>query len=131
MVTQVLNLTRSGLSDYVVQRATAVILTVYTVWVMGFFLLTPEMSYQILVGFFFQCTYADSQHARGSVYRCPCLDRHVDHRHRLSAGSARWQLLHGYSFCVPSRVLAGAIYLSGLGIPSGLAILGSFNVSNS
>ena len=42
MVTQVLNLTRSGLSDYVVQRATAVILTVYTVWVMGFFLLTPE-----------------------------------------------------------------------------------------
>lgn len=52
MVTQVLNLTRSGLSDYVVQRATAVILTVYTVWVMGFFLLTPEMTYAILVGFF-------------------------------------------------------------------------------
>jgi len=37
MVTQVLNLTRSGLSDYVVQRATAVILTVYTVWVWGSF----------------------------------------------------------------------------------------------
>jgi len=52
MVTQVLNLTRSGLSDYVVQRATAVILTVYTVWVMGFFLLTPEMTYPILVSFF-------------------------------------------------------------------------------
>ncbi len=52
MVTQVLNLTRSGLSDYVVQRATAVILTVYTVWVMGFFLLTPEVTYPILVGFF-------------------------------------------------------------------------------
>ena len=52
MVTQVLNLTRSGLSDYVVQRATAVILTIYTVWVLGFFLLTPEMTYTILVGFF-------------------------------------------------------------------------------
>ena len=51
MVTQVLNLTRSGLSDYVVQRATAVILTVYTVWVMGFFLLTPEMTYPIWLAF--------------------------------------------------------------------------------
>ena len=52
MVTQVLNLTRSGLSDYVVQRATAFILTIYTVWVLGFFLLTPEITYTILVGFF-------------------------------------------------------------------------------
>ena len=41
MVTQVLNLTRSGLSDYVVQRATAVILTIYTVWVLGFFSSAP------------------------------------------------------------------------------------------
>ena len=36
-VTSVTSLTRSGLSDFVVQRATAMILTVYSAWVLGFF----------------------------------------------------------------------------------------------
>ena len=51
-VTSVTSLTRSGLSDFVVQRATAMILTVYTAWVLGFFLLTPEIDHAGLVAFF-------------------------------------------------------------------------------
>ncbi|NCF32638.1 MAG: succinate dehydrogenase, hydrophobic membrane anchor protein, partial [Proteobacteria bacterium] len=51
-VTSVTSLTRSGLSDFVVQRATAMILTVYTAWVLGFFLLTPQVDHASLVAFF-------------------------------------------------------------------------------
>jgi succinate dehydrogenase / fumarate reductase membrane anchor subunit len=52
MVTQVLSLTRSGLSDFVVQRATAMFLTVYSVYVMGFFILTPTIDFTVLSEFF-------------------------------------------------------------------------------
>lgn len=51
-VTNVTSLTRSGLSDFVIQRVTAVILVVYTALVLWFFLSTPLMSYAALVGFF-------------------------------------------------------------------------------
>lgn len=51
-VTNVTSLTRSGLSDFVIQRVTAVILVFYTAWVLAFFLTTPQMSYDALVGFF-------------------------------------------------------------------------------
>ena len=89
MVTQVLNLTRSGLSDYVVQRATAVILTIYTVWVLGFFLLTPEMTYTILVGFFSSAPMQIASTLAVLVYRRSCLDWHVDNWYRLSTRSSR------------------------------------------
>ena len=51
MVTQVLSLTRSGLSDFVVQRVTAVILTLYTFVVVGFFILN-DVNHVSLVAFF-------------------------------------------------------------------------------
>jgi len=51
-VSQVMALSNSGLSDWVVQRATAVILTAYFTWVMAFFLLTPSIDYAVLTGFF-------------------------------------------------------------------------------
>ncbi|MEJ2088154.1 MAG: succinate dehydrogenase, hydrophobic membrane anchor protein [Gammaproteobacteria bacterium] len=52
MVTNVTSLTRSGLSDFVVQRVTAVVLTLYTLCVVGFFLVNPGMTYERLVGYF-------------------------------------------------------------------------------
>jgi succinate dehydrogenase / fumarate reductase membrane anchor subunit len=45
MVTSVTNLGRSGLYDWLVQRATAVILLVYVLCVTGFLLSNPDMSY--------------------------------------------------------------------------------------
>lgn len=51
MVTQVLSLSRSGLSDFVVQRVTAVILAAYTFCVVGFFL-SGDVSHTRLVSFF-------------------------------------------------------------------------------
>ena len=51
-VSQVMALSNSGLSDWVVQRATAVILTAYFTWVMAFFLFTPGIDFASLTVFF-------------------------------------------------------------------------------
>ena len=51
MVTQVTSLTRSGLSDFVIQRVTAVILALYTLCVLGFFLVTPGVSHGQLIAY--------------------------------------------------------------------------------
>jgi len=46
MVTQVTSLSRNGMSDWVVQRVTAVILSVYTVVLVGFVALNPDLQFQ-------------------------------------------------------------------------------------
>ena len=51
-VTNVTSLTRSGLADFVIQRVTAVILTLYTGCVLGFFLVTAEVDHAALVEYF-------------------------------------------------------------------------------
>ena len=45
MVTNVTNLGRSGLGDWLIQRFSAVILAAYTLYILGSFLVHPEMDY--------------------------------------------------------------------------------------
>ncbi len=45
MVTSVTSFGRNGLSDWLVQRVSAVILAAYTVFLMGWMILTPELDY--------------------------------------------------------------------------------------
>jgi succinate dehydrogenase / fumarate reductase membrane anchor subunit len=52
MVTSISSLTGNGLADFVVQRVTAVVLTVYALCVVGFFLAHPGMDYATLHGYF-------------------------------------------------------------------------------
>ena len=52
MVTNVTSFSRSGLSDFVIQRITAVILALYTICIVGYFLVTPEITHMGLVEFF-------------------------------------------------------------------------------
>ena len=52
MVTQVTSFGRSGLSDFVVQRVSAVIIGLYALCVMGFFVANPNVSYEALAAFF-------------------------------------------------------------------------------
>ena len=52
MVKNVTSLSRSGLSDFVLQRVSAAVMALYTLCVFGFFLATPEMSHAKLVGYF-------------------------------------------------------------------------------
>ena len=45
MVTQVTSFSRNGLSDFIIQRVTAVVLAAYTVVLVGIVLLQSEMTY--------------------------------------------------------------------------------------
>ena len=51
MVTNVTSLTRSGLSDFVVQRVSAVIIGLYTFCVLGFFLIYPDVTRDQLLAY--------------------------------------------------------------------------------
>jgi len=55
MVTQVTNFGRSGLSDWVLQRVSAVILAAYTIFLAAWIICTPDMSYAQW-GELFSCT---------------------------------------------------------------------------
>ena len=52
MVTSITSLTRSGLADFVIQRVSAVVMTVYALCVVGFFLANPDMDHATLKGYF-------------------------------------------------------------------------------
>ena len=52
MVTNVTSLGRSGLYDWMIQRATAIILAAYVVFIVGFFIVTPDVTYETWKGFF-------------------------------------------------------------------------------
>lgn len=45
MVTNVTNFGRSGVSDWVVQRFTAVVLAVYSIFLLGYLILNPDLTY--------------------------------------------------------------------------------------
>lgn len=52
MVTAVTNLGRSGLSDWLIQRVSSVIMLAYTLFVVGYILFTPELTYAQWQGLF-------------------------------------------------------------------------------
>lgn len=52
VVTNVTSFGRSGLSDFVLQRVSAVILAVYALCVVGYFLANPDMNHAKLQGYF-------------------------------------------------------------------------------
>ena len=54
MVASVTNLGRSGLYDWVVQRLTAVILALYTLFLLGFVIASPDLQYAEWQGLFAQ-----------------------------------------------------------------------------
>lgn len=52
MVTNVTSLTRSGLADFVVQRVSAVVMGLYSICVLGFFYVTPDVDHAVLRDYF-------------------------------------------------------------------------------
>ncbi|ERS82015.1 MULTISPECIES: succinate dehydrogenase, hydrophobic membrane anchor protein [Halomonas] len=54
MVTNITNLGRSGLSDWLIQRVSAVILAVYTLFIVLYLLFNPNLDYATWSGLFAQ-----------------------------------------------------------------------------
>ena len=52
MVNQVTSLSRNGVSDWVIQRVSALVLATYTLWVFGFVVLNPGMDLATWSGLF-------------------------------------------------------------------------------
>lgn len=52
MVTSITSFGRSGLYDWMIQRVSAVVLLAYTVFMMGYLLTTPELTYEQWRGLF-------------------------------------------------------------------------------
>ncbi|SEK95109.1 succinate dehydrogenase, hydrophobic membrane anchor protein [Halomonas daqiaonensis] len=54
MVTNITNLGRSGLSDWLLQRVSAIVLALYTLFIVGFLLLSSGLDYAAWSGLFSQ-----------------------------------------------------------------------------
>lgn len=52
MVSNASSLGRSGVHDFILLRASAVVLALYTLFLAGFFIITPEVTYDIWKGLF-------------------------------------------------------------------------------
>ena len=52
MVNNAATVGRSGVHDFILLRASAVILALYTFLILGFFLVTPEVTFDVWQGFF-------------------------------------------------------------------------------
>lgn len=52
MVLNRATLKRDGVQDYVSLRATAIILALYSLFILGFFLFTPEVTFEVWQGLF-------------------------------------------------------------------------------
>lgn len=54
MVTNITNFGRTGLSDWLIQRVSAIILMLYTIFMVGYLLFSPELDYLTWSGLFSQ-----------------------------------------------------------------------------
>ncbi|HSH47612.1 MAG TPA: succinate dehydrogenase, hydrophobic membrane anchor protein [Halomonas sp.] len=54
MVTNITNLGRNGLSDWLIQRVSAVVLALYTLFLVGYLLFSPNLDYATWNGLFAQ-----------------------------------------------------------------------------
>ncbi|ALM51838.1 succinate dehydrogenase, hydrophobic membrane anchor protein [Halomonas huangheensis] len=54
MVTNITSFSRSGLSDWIIQRASALVMAVYTVFLVAYLLLHPQLDYATWSGLFQQ-----------------------------------------------------------------------------
>ncbi|WP_027967523.1 succinate dehydrogenase, hydrophobic membrane anchor protein [Halomonas halocynthiae] len=54
MVTNITNLGRSGVSDWLIQRVSAVVMALYTLFIVGFLLFSSDLDYATWSGLFAQ-----------------------------------------------------------------------------
>ena len=50
IITSVTSFGRSGVSDWLIQRVSAVVLTIYTLFIIGYLMFNPDLTYQQWVG---------------------------------------------------------------------------------
>lgn len=112
MVINQASLKRNGVQDFVTLRATALFMTAYTIFILGFFITTPVVTYEI-----WSALFSNLSVKIFTFITLICIWTH--------AQIGIWQVLTDYVKCAKLRsVLSFALNLLGLAyVVSGLFIL--------
>jgi len=112
MVLNQASLKRDGVKDYVSLRATAVFLTTYVIFILGFFLCTPEVTYEAWTGLFSNVLVKAY-----TLFALACIAVHTK--------IGLWQVLTDYVKCAKLRaVLQFVLYTLAFGyVAVGLFVL--------
>jgi len=76
MVSNASALGRYGVHDLIRVRATAIVLTLYIIYMVGFFATSGELTYEVWIGFF-ASAFTKVFTLLAVFYLDSCLDRHV------------------------------------------------------
>lgn len=83
MVSNASALGRNGVHDFILVRATAIVLTLYIIYMVGFFATSGELTFEALDRFLLIGLH-QSLHPAGAFFHLDsCLDRHVAGVNRL------------------------------------------------
>ncbi len=126
MVTQIMSLTRSGLADFVIQRASAYILAAYTFCLLGFFLRQRADHLRKPHFIFLVNTHAAVQYPGGAVDCGTCVGWYVDDWHRLFASCTHRRIGNICACVLPDDLHAGVVCLHGVVTAVDLAVLSNF-----
>ncbi|MCG7533391.1 succinate dehydrogenase, hydrophobic membrane anchor protein [Pseudoalteromonas sp. OOF1S-7] len=96
MVLNQATLKRDGVQDYVSLRTTALIILAYSVFIVGYFLLTPEISYEAWAGLFSNLAVKAA-----TIITLVCIMIHT----RIGL----WQVLTDYVKCSTMRSVLGFV----------------------
>ncbi|MCG7564188.1 succinate dehydrogenase, hydrophobic membrane anchor protein [Pseudoalteromonas sp. McH1-42] len=96
MVLNQATLKRDGVQDYVSLRTTALIILAYSVFIVGYFLLTPEISYEAWTGLFSNLAVKAA-----TFITLVCIMAHT----RIGL----WQVLTDYVKCSTMRSVLGFV----------------------
>jgi len=92
MVLNQASLKRDGVQDYVSLRATAIILTLYTFFILGFFLCTPEVTYDV-----WKALFSNLLVKAFTLLALVCIAVHTK--------IGLWQVLTDYVKCARTRAI--------------------------
>ena len=109
MVTNVTNLSRSGLYDWMAQRVSAVLLAVYTIFLLGYLILNPGLTYADWSALFSNNAMRIFSLLTLVALSVSLLGRHVDHFHRLPHAHGLWQSRHCAALPVPGGLRSGDV----------------------
>lgn len=83
MVSNASALGRNGVHDFILVRATAIVLTLYIIYMVGFFATSGELTFEAWTGFFSSAFTKVFTLLASFFHLDSCLDRHVAGVNRL------------------------------------------------
>ncbi len=120
MVTNVTNFSRSGLYDWMAQRVSAVVLAAYVIFLLGYLIAHPNISYADWHGLFSQGWMRIFSLLTLVALSASSVGRYVDHLHRLPDFDGSRQGGDSRAFPLPGGLRHGDVRILRLGCADSL-----------